>query len=262
MTSVRAGVNSLSVTSPVRFHKTSGWLVLFWLTAASLSAFGQGAIPEPAAQQMRALMAEKLTRNPAQTKLDSQIHYAAKVRRGLPIADGIRSMSGLESSFETGGDGLIHVDIKAQVNDALLGSIAALGGRVENAVARYDAIRAWIPLLAAETLAARSDVMFIRPAALGRTNTGPDTNGVKAHAADVVQAEGYAGAGIKIGVLSNGVDSLSSEEQAGNLPTVTVLPGQAGTGDEGTAMLEIVHSMAPGALLYFATGGDQHRGTG
>ena len=35
---------------------------------------------------------------------------------------------------------------------------------------------------------------------------------------------------------------------------VTVLPGQAGAGDEGTALLEIVHDLAPGAELYFATG--------
>jgi hypothetical protein len=41
----------------------------------------------------------------------------------------------------------------------------------------------------------------------------------------------------------------------GDLPSVTVLPGQAGpTGTgEGTAMLEIVHDMAPSADLYFAT---------
>jgi hypothetical protein len=55
-------------------------------------------------------------------------------------------------------------------------------------------------------------------------------------------------------VISDGVDSLSARVTSGNLPaSVTVLPGQAGSGDEGTAMLELIHDMAPGATLMFAT---------
>jgi hypothetical protein len=61
------------------------------------------------------------------------------------------------------------------------------------------------------------------------------------------------GTGIKIGVLSDGVTSLAASQAAGDLGPVTVLPGQAGSGDEGTAMLEIIHDVAPGAQLYFAT---------
>ena len=61
------------------------------------------------------------------------------------------------------------------------------------------------------------------------------------------------GTGIKIGVLSNGVTSLASAQASGDLGPVTVLPGQAGSGDEGTAMLEIIHDLAPGAQLFFAT---------
>ncbi|HEY6807011.1 MAG TPA: S8 family serine peptidase [Pyrinomonadaceae bacterium] len=61
------------------------------------------------------------------------------------------------------------------------------------------------------------------------------------------------GTGIKIGVMSNGVASLAQSQATGDLGAVTVLPGQGGTGDEGTAMLEIVHDLAPGAQLYFAT---------
>jgi hypothetical protein len=48
------------------------------------------------------------------------------------------------------------------------------------------------------------------------------------------------GTGIKIGVLSDGVTNLAASQASGDLGPVTVLPGQAGFGDEGTAMLEIV----------------------
>ena len=66
---------------------------------------------------------------------------------------------------------------------------------------------------------------------------------------------GANGTGIRIGVLSNGVDTLAARQASGDLPpTVTVLPGQASTGDEGTAMLELIYDLAPGAQLYFATG--------
>jgi hypothetical protein len=62
------------------------------------------------------------------------------------------------------------------------------------------------------------------------------------------------GAGIKIGVMSNGVDSLAARQAAGELPAgLTVLAGQGGTGDEGTAMLELVYDLAPGAQLFYAT---------
>lgn len=61
------------------------------------------------------------------------------------------------------------------------------------------------------------------------------------------------GTGIKIGILSDGVTNLAASQALGDLGPVTVLPGQAGSGDEGTAMLEIVHDLAPGAQLHFAT---------
>jgi len=61
------------------------------------------------------------------------------------------------------------------------------------------------------------------------------------------------GTGVKIGVLSDGVTNLAASQALGDLGPVTVLPGQAGAGDEGTAMLEIVHDLAPGAQLFFAT---------
>jgi hypothetical protein len=66
-------------------------------------------------------------------------------------------------------------------------------------------------------------------------------------------AFGVNGTGVKIGVLSDGVTNLAASQALGDLGAVTVLPGQTGSGDEGTAMLEIIHDLAPGAQLYFAT---------
>jgi Proprotein convertase P-domain/Subtilase family len=67
---------------------------------------------------------------------------------------------------------------------------------------------------------------------------------------------GVSGTGVKIGVLSDSVDFLAQSVASGNLPAdVTVLPGQSGVPGigEGTAMLEIIHDLAPGAKLFFAT---------
>ena len=66
------------------------------------------------------------------------------------------------------------------------------------------------------------------------------------------------GSGVTIGVLSDGVRNLAASQAAGDLGPVTVIgPASpcpvANTCDEGTAMLEIVHDLAPGAQLYFAS---------
>ncbi len=86
---------------------------------------------------------------------------------------------------------------------------------------------------------------------VGSQNSQGDTT----HKANLVRSMNLSdGAGVRIGVLSNGVVSLAASQALGDLPaSVKVLPGQVGTGDEGTAMLEIIHDLAPKAQLYFAT---------
>jgi PKD repeat protein len=76
-------------------------------------------------------------------------------------------------------------------------------------------------------------------------------------AEDLRNTTGYNGTGVKIGIISDGVDHLNTSVLTGDLPPdVKVLSNTLG-GDEGTAMLEIVHDIAPGASLYFHDcGGD------
>src|SRR5262249_21269754 len=89
----------------------------------------------------------------------------------------------------------------------------------------------------------------------GPTGVGSQSSqGDVTHRANLARGVFHAdGTGIKIGVLSDGVSNLAASQALGDLGPVTVLPGQAGSGDEGTAMLEIIHDLAPGAQLFFAT---------
>jgi hypothetical protein len=80
------------------------------------------------------------------------------------------------------------------------------------------------------------------------------TQGDALHKASEVRAQlGVDGTGVHVGVISDGVRHLADAVATGDLPPdVTVLEDNfSGGGDEGTAMLEIVHDLAPGAKLYF-----------
>jgi hypothetical protein len=226
------------------------------IIAESGAVFAQ-AIHPGAIQQVQDILQEKMSRTPAQQKLDSHVHLAAQAARGVLNSSMMPSLPRMVDTlkFDTGGN--VHVDIRGTVTPALEAEIVAQGGTIESSFPNYGAIRAWIPLAAAETLAARADVAFIKPAAQAMTNTRPiDTKALVSHGADLVLNQGVTGSGVKVGVLSDGVKSLATLQAAGNLPaSVTVLSGQGGpaSGDEGTAMLEIVSDLAPGAQLYFAT---------
>lgn len=60
---------------------------------------------------------------------------------------------------------------------------------------------------------------------------------------------GVSGKSIRVGVIGNGAESLNLSRKAGELSNVDVL--ETGSGDEGTAMLEIIHDIAPDANLSF-----------
>jgi hypothetical protein len=118
----------------------------------------------------------------------------------------------------------------------------------------FRILQGWIPVEQLEALAGELGVLKIRPPSYGTTDTGPiDSQGDTIHRCDQARVLGFNGAGIMVGVSSNGVDGLATSQGAGELDAVQVL--SPGSGDEGTAMLEIVHDCAPGATLAFASFG-------
>ena len=224
--------------------------------AAPAAAQSKGSPPGDARARMeaqiRAFKREKASRTPAQRKISSRLLYASRMRRGLPVAEGVPT---LRSRVPWAADGTTLVDLRADVSQALLDAIAAHGGRVESAHERYGAVRAHLPADALESIAARADVRNIRPADLAFLRKVDTSEGDVAHRADDLRAlESVDGSGVMVGVLSDGVGGLAARQSTGDLPpVVTILPDQEGSGNEGTAMLEIVYDLAPGASLAFAT---------
>ncbi len=225
-------------------------LLLLLLLVGPVRAQSSGNLPEPVGRSIQVLLAQKAQRTPAQRKLSSQLLDAAE------SAQASGSGARRQARDADAKDEVVTVDIRADVTPAVLARIRALGGTVINSVPKYRAIRAQLPVTAIERLAALAAVQTIRPADEAVTRKDNTTQGDAAHRANAARTTySVDGTGIGIGVISDGVRTLADRQASGDLPAqVTVLPGQAGAGDEGTALLEIVHDLAPGAELYFATG--------
>jgi hypothetical protein len=252
-------------------------------------------ISQSALQQIQALEVEKNSRTVPQRKIDSQLLYAVRMRRGESVAAGLE-----EFVVEVGSDsaGLVTVDVTAVIDQQLLKTLRQMGVEVLSAFPQYHTLRAVSPLDQLEAIASLSQVRWIQPRQEALFSQAPtwslsdnvtNSSDFRSRAASIegqiqqviappllplsqlgigiatsqgdtthraFSARGTFntdGTGIRIGVLSDGVNNLVISQSTGDLGTVTVMPGQAGSGDEGTAMLEIIHDLAPGAQLFFAT---------
>ena len=203
--------------------------------------------------QITALLAEKDRRSPAQARLDSQFVYLLK--RQAAAAD-LATLTELQPTVRMETDGRLLVDIRGQITPEIERFLLAGGGEIVASVPRFGCLRARVALAQLEKLAGLPGIRFIEPAVQAQTNLGPTlSGGDAAHLAASARAVfGVDGTGLKIGVLSDGADSLTVSKTAGELNArARALGGQAGAGDEGTAMMEIVQDLLPGAELLFAT---------
>src|SRR3954447_25374005 len=221
-------------------------------------------IAPEALAQIEALIREKELRSEAEQKIDSQLIAELRMERGQRIAIGVDvAVTDLPYAI----DGHVVVDVKARITDELVARVTGLGMEVLASDPESGTLRVHLDIAQVEALAALPDVSFVQPKQDAQvhqaapnvlvTQTGQgsrSSQGDITHLAYAARAAfGATGTGVKIGVLSDGVSNLAASQASGDLGPVTVLPGQIGSGDEGTAMLEIIHDLAPGAQLYFAT---------
>jgi len=208
-------------------------------------------IADSALEQISEINAIKDGFTPAQQKIDSALVFAAMKANGDLV---FTSVADVPETIDPATN--VTVDITGTVSQSLLDAIAAANGVVLTSSDALGMIQASLPLGALETIAENSDVQTIQSAAQAVLNAGSVTSqGYISHAANKVAAMGITGAGITVGVLSDSASAarIAALVSSGDLPPGThSLPGQDGSGaDEGTAMMEIIHDIAPGANLIF-----------
>jgi hypothetical protein len=192
-----------------------------------------------------------------------------RARAGAPASNAVVHVvpGGLEVSFHVG-----H-----RLSSSERAQLTALGAQIgEVAVDPRDKstrLDAWIPAQQLMSLAALDFVATVTPPGYPAVNqvVTAISEGVATHRANRAQQNGVTGRGVVVGVTSNGtqtalVNSLAQSQGRGELPascpvaggvctfggaTACVCDLAPGNGHEGTAMMEIVNDMAPGADLIF-----------
>jgi subtilisin-like proprotein convertase family protein len=242
------------------------------------------AAAENAARQIGALQDIKVAAAKTESKVDSKLVVEMRARANRTAMSS--ALPRLQSGVKVTGNTTL-VDIRGTASADLQKALTNAGATLRAVSTRYGSIRADVPVSAIAAIAARKDVKRVEVAdgamtsheldrvapakpeskeakaariaaetraALGNRAGAIDSEGDRTHNADTARDQiGVTGVGTKICALSDGVDSLAASQAAGELPAVDVLPTQEGSGDEGTAMLEIIHDVAPSAALGFAS---------
>jgi len=250
------------MTTPIR-PRARRWALL-WLSCAALAVAGPASSPVPVAgQELRAqdpLPPAGAVSRETSRKIGSRLRALIGEFRARGITQGNAAAMDAQRRYSSE---LLRVDPRGRVQVYV--SLADTKPETLDALRRHDLqieivnedfgiVQGWVPVGRLEDLAAEPAVVVVRPPSYASHDTGPvNTEGDAIHRCDQARALGYDGSGVKVGVVSDGVSGLAASQAAGELGAVEVL--SPGSGDEGTAMLEIVHDCAPGAWLAFAPAG-------
>ena len=156
--------------------------------------------------------------------------------------------------FDRVGNVQVYIHLES-TSDSALEQIRDAVARVDIESVEWGIVQAWVP---ARDLAALADLEVVKrvtPPDYGRTEKGSKlTEGDAVHRANLVRAfSGLTGEGVKVGVISDGVDAWTTARSRGDLPSrIEINPNLDSEGHEGTALLEIIHDIAPDAELAFS----------
>ncbi len=191
-----------------------------------------------------------------------------QIYKGLPEApQGESDVPYISADLYLIMNNLVRIEASAVSNaDLLVTQLESVGGSEISAYKRI--VNAWIPISNILMLNELTELRYAEVVYRVKPNVGSANSEADAAMAVAISRTDYCldGTGIKIGILSDSYDAkggASAGVASGDLPgagnpngyssPVTVVSDLAGYSDEGRAMAELVHDLAPGAELFFNT---------
>ena len=168
---------------------------------------------------------------------------------------------------------MVTIHLNGQVSIADVEQALGLSGKFQvtgrSSAYRAGLVEGWLDVKDADAVSRLRGISSVILSLIPQTNVGATTQqGVVQHRVDKIS---QTGAGITIAAISDSynvsdhaikeANDIASGDlpgvgnPAGNTTPVTVLQDQAYGSDEGRAMLQVIHDMAPKARLGFATAG-------
>jgi len=190
---------------------------------------------------------------PLKTQTREQIKTRMKnAKQLIPQREVTAKLTIRNKSLNSLGDQVkIEIQVKPSVSTRIVDPyITQITGRDEES----HLVVAWVDINNLDRLASLDGVSVISSIEpMGHSIGSVTTQGDSILNADDVRNIGFNGNEIKVGVISDGVDHISDAQVSTkqDLPTNVHILNNGYGGDEGTAMLEIVHDIAPDAELYF-----------
>lgn len=200
-------------------------------------------------------------------KLDSHLRALAAGQRAH--RDVVTDADRQDIDVSRGGRVLVDVYVRGSLH-AAAGQLQVAGMEVKAATDRAPVpmVEGRVPLGDLDALARLSVTRAVLPVTGGGTDAagGTDSGSVQSegdasHRGPQARALGSTGAGVKVGVISDSIDTAggggglaASQSKVDLPPSVHVISDDPGGDDEGRAMAEIIFDEAPGATFSFSSG--------
>ena len=213
------------------------FLILLWLTAVGASVLAdeppaetgkEDSAVSPVLQQFIDQRESTATQHSPQLSGDAvtrgQYAGSGATTKDAPASDSTPPEQDTTDDpvrFDSSGNVQVYIHLE-NTDDSSLQQLRDLGATIEVTNSGWNVVQAWVPISSLDQIAALDAVQEITPPDYGVTKTGSiNTEGDAIHRADLVRAfTGLTGAGVKVGVISNGVDSWTTSRgrPAGNCP--------------------------------------------